>query len=130
MNPNMKLAILLIIVTSLFSQWLYAAEATEPSEAELLKAYAADIASIQSNLPGMPKDYTPPENMTYRVHAVKKLACEKALGKPGYVCDSLLDETYPMQKRSKNMHEDRFIMTSDKSWMVIIPPARNSNSAY
>jgi hypothetical protein len=62
----------------------------------------------------LPKSSSISDNLKYQVHSVKKLACEKALGKPSHVCDSMITETYPMQSINAFMQEDRFVFDVEK----------------
>jgi hypothetical protein len=114
----------IILLGTLLMPLSWAVEQTEPTEADLVQAYTTyvqDMANIQDNLMAAAKGSKLSDDVRYRIHSLKKIACEKALGKPGYVCISKIDESYPLQQRMTSIHEDRIVHSSD-GWIVMIPP--------
>ena len=131
---NMKLSKQLVLSVYLLLWSLLACAATiEPSEADLLQAYqqyAQGLSHMQTNI--LPKDSTISDNLKYQVHSVRKIGCEKALGRSGYVCNTMVTQTYPMQRTTTFMHEDRFIFDAEKQiWIIVLPPIRpNAYNSY
>jgi hypothetical protein len=87
---------------------LFTGCSSEPSEADMKKAYEAKLAQIKA---------IPNSNSDLKLYSVKKVACAKAEGNPGYNCDVEVDaENFKV--RAKNTLKARFVK-GDDGWVVI-----------
>lgn len=101
MMTDQKMVVLLAASLLLFTGC-----AGEPNEADMKKAYETKAAQIKAM----------PNNSNPKIYSVKKLACAKAEGSPGYNCDVEVDaENFKV--RAQNTLKVRFVK-SDDGWVV------------